>query len=308
MTVSWLPPALKAASVDVIQPDPEQASAEDAALAASPRVGWVPAEAQSGAESSPPPAPWRPKHGRRTGPGRSAVIKATRSQGARPTTLPGQRIRRSFKAPSLHVLAFFGMVIAGVLVFLFGMHQGQKMAPVPVPPTVADGVPPAAPVSAQVTVDEPAAETEAAAQSQASVVDERSTEAAVQESAGTVDQRAVTERTSSKPDAAVAPPAESAAAPPDPGADEFQPVEEPEPSHGDEQARLVETRSLTLTSVPAGAEVLVDGEVLGVTPYVLVRGVGRDVSYSVRHPGYAVTALAWGANKDRKKRVTLAPL
>ena len=67
------------------------------------------------------------------------------------------------------------------------------------------------------------------------------------------------------------------------------------------------TVDATIESAPAGAEVVLGGEVLGTTPFHgrIPRGV-RDIKLVIRLAGYLDRTIAWHATEPLRERVTLA--
>ncbi len=67
-----------------------------------------------------------------------------------------------------------------------------------------------------------------------------------------------------------------------------------------------ESASVLIATKPLGAQLVVDGRVLGSTPIVLNKVVpGREYSGQLRMPGYAERAVQWSVDSARPKRVMI---
>jgi hypothetical protein len=113
--------------------------------------------------------------------------------------------------------------------------------------------------------------------------------------------------TSPSPSAGAQPPSGGAASPspsPSPPA-ETPSAGTPPPRDG---PALPATVEVAIDSAPPGAQVVLDGAVLGITPYRgSVARRDRDARLTVRLPGYAERVIRVRASQPINERVTLAP-
>ncbi len=276
MIVSWLPPALKAASAEVIEPKPDEAEVtSDTKELAQAQVAWYGQADRA--------RPWRPVDGRsqsRPGSTRDHVdgVKSTRPQPVRASTMPGRRVK-SRKPAALGFLLFFAFALAGALLFMFGMHQGRKgampVATVPTPVVVPTSP---APAEAAPPVAEP--EPEPVVEAPAAVVTERP--ATEKPKTAPVERRPEPAAKKPTPKKETSRPARTAAAPkrPAPAQLEAPPpavtTPTPEPDFV-VTPKVPPTVDCNVTSRPIGASVSIDGEYVGLTPLTVSMDEGQDI-------------------------------